>query len=424
MKNPLFVVLLLLVAATGWACSDECPDDESKTEAGTCGCGVPDEDGDGDAAAACVDVCPGFDDALDSDGDGTPDGCDPDRQGCERDADCDDEQDCTIETCTDGFCVTTPGEEFCPWPAERTLDGLNLSHLDNPDDPDRSSLRRNLSGAVWNPVSRTLWLARNGGPAMIWALEENPDTGELAVAENDDGRSIWGLNDGIEFGDLEAITFGRFEETHTLFVMNERASSIIELDLSEPGSAPERMVWDLTADMPAPTTYKGPEGLTFVPDRFLEAQGFRNALGERVTSRWGTGGLFFVGHQEGGVVWVFDLDRESGDYAFLGRFHTGADETAGLEFDASSGMLWIFHGGAPRTLEAARLSWSEVDGRRTFDSVTIYEAPDIPQGGSTNLEGFALTSRTDCVDGSRSAFVTTDDGGDWSLIRYREFPCR
>jgi len=43
--------------------------------AGDCGCGVADVDSDNDGVLDCDDVCPGFDDSIDADGDGTPDGC-------------------------------------------------------------------------------------------------------------------------------------------------------------------------------------------------------------------------------------------------------------------------------------------------------------------------------------------------------------
>ncbi|MCG8409567.1 MAG: right-handed parallel beta-helix repeat-containing protein [Phycisphaerales bacterium] len=55
---------------------DGCPDDPNKAEPGECGCGNPDTDSDGDGVADCNDVCDGFDDTVDTDGDGTPDGCD------------------------------------------------------------------------------------------------------------------------------------------------------------------------------------------------------------------------------------------------------------------------------------------------------------------------------------------------------------
>jgi len=54
--------------------SDEaCPFDPDKTEPGVCGCGVPDDDSDMDSVADCHDQCPGQDDTIDNDGNGTPD---------------------------------------------------------------------------------------------------------------------------------------------------------------------------------------------------------------------------------------------------------------------------------------------------------------------------------------------------------------
>jgi hypothetical protein len=58
---------------------DGCPFDPNKTSPSACGCGVPDTDSDGDTVPDCHDRCPGGDDRLDCDNDGTPDACDPDR---------------------------------------------------------------------------------------------------------------------------------------------------------------------------------------------------------------------------------------------------------------------------------------------------------------------------------------------------------
>jgi hypothetical protein len=57
-------------------CLDECPEDPEKILPGVCGCNTPDTDSDGDGIADCVDECPGFDDSLDCNANGVPDGCD------------------------------------------------------------------------------------------------------------------------------------------------------------------------------------------------------------------------------------------------------------------------------------------------------------------------------------------------------------
>jgi len=55
---------------------DGCPHDPDKDDPGICGCGVPDTDGDGDAVADCDDPCPS-DNPDDTDGDGVCDSADP-----------------------------------------------------------------------------------------------------------------------------------------------------------------------------------------------------------------------------------------------------------------------------------------------------------------------------------------------------------
>jgi len=52
---------------------DGCPDDPAKILPGGCGCGVPDLDGDADTVLDCDDQCPGQDDLLDENQNGTPD---------------------------------------------------------------------------------------------------------------------------------------------------------------------------------------------------------------------------------------------------------------------------------------------------------------------------------------------------------------
>ena len=53
---------------------DECPEDANKVAAGLCGCGLDDSlDEDGDGTPDCLDLCRGQNDRRDSDGDGTVD---------------------------------------------------------------------------------------------------------------------------------------------------------------------------------------------------------------------------------------------------------------------------------------------------------------------------------------------------------------
>ena len=103
--------------------ADNCPTDPNKLEPGLCGCGVADTDTDGDGATDCVDPCPsdnpndtdldgvcqsqdqcdGFDDRVDVDVNGIPDGC----QACVTAAQCNDGNPCTSDTCAAAVCAHT-----------------------------------------------------------------------------------------------------------------------------------------------------------------------------------------------------------------------------------------------------------------------------------------------------------------------------
>ena len=410
---PVTLAALLTVAGCG---DDLCPDDLAKRSPGLCGCGIPDDDGDSDTIPDCLDICDGFDDGADADGDLVPDGCDADLYPCDDVYDCDDGLDCTEDRCDDGLCRTSPAG-LCDWPAEGPLEAVNLTGLEG-EEP--NGFQSNLSGAAWNPVSRTLWVASNGGPARIWTIDLS-DPEQPFIPEEVGIPAQWGyLND---FRDLEALTFVDFEERSTLYTLAENDNSITRWDMSTHAIAAAEQVWDLWELLPPPSGYWGSEALTFVPDAYLVAQGFTDSAGELAQSAGGLGGLMLVGHQSGGRVFALDLDVVSGDAALVGEYSTTQDEVAGLEFDRSTGLLYIWHGGAPLSLEAARLSSSpDGDGRR-LDAVRVHVGPGVPAGGSSNIEGFAITGSGDCVAGSRSAFLTTDDGGAWSLLRYAEFPC-
>ncbi len=64
-------------------------------------------DSDNDGFCNAVDLCPGFDDHLDADGDGIPDDCDPEFN-CQSAAECNDGDPCTIDFCIEGICAHTP----------------------------------------------------------------------------------------------------------------------------------------------------------------------------------------------------------------------------------------------------------------------------------------------------------------------------
>ena len=154
-----------------------------------------------------------------------------------------------------------------------------------------------------------------------------------------------------------------------------------------------------------------------MPDFSLSAGDFVDRDGLPRTAIHGLGGLVFVGHQQGGFIHVFDLDRSDDTVDFVGSYATSRDETCGLEFDPSTGLLYAWHDAGHDELEVLRLTShpDATEGRR-FDRVAIHAAPF-----SGSVEGMAISPGSSCVDGVRDLLLTVDDGGLDSLFQFRDF---
>lgn len=286
-----------------------------------------------------------------------------------------------------------------PWPAESYTQAVALTAVD----PGLNTV--NWSGAFWNPTTRTLWLACNSG--YFWALVED-GTGSFMVATNAGGTAAkW-----TPGGDLEAICQADFTQ-EVAYLMDENGW-IREYDVSDYGVVAENRNWDIRAQCPEVSGLFGPEGITFVPDEWLARQGFRHTNGNLYVSTNGMDGLMFVGHQDGGYVHVFDLDPAGTQYGYVGRYETSRPETADLEFDRSTGKLYIWHNYGNNYLEVAELN-SYVNGsERRLRQLVEYAGPR-----SGNLEGFALAPTQET---NNWCFITDDDNLYTQAVAwYREF---
>ncbi|MGE4633267.1 MAG: thrombospondin type 3 repeat-containing protein, partial [Planctomycetota bacterium] len=119
-------------------------------------------DGDNDGVCDDVDICPGFDDTIDTDGDGTPDGCDP----CPEDAldDVDSDGICgNIDVCPldpdndadgDGLCGDV---DSCPLDANNDVDGdgicgdIDSCPLDADNDADGDGICGDVDSCPLDP---------------------------------------------------------------------------------------------------------------------------------------------------------------------------------------------------------------------------------------------------------------------------------
>ena len=295
------------------------------------------------------------------------------------------------------------------WPAEALGSSENLTAIEGPGANDFHS---DLSAAVWNPVTRTLWLGRNGPGgtrSKLWAVAEDGNGG-FEIASKDGNRGEW-----TNFGDLEGVTQADFSE-EVVYLMIEGEERIKEYDVSAYGTAILNNNWNTRAFLPR-NGGSGAEGITFVPDSALINAGFVDQNGELYTSTQGMDGLMFVGHQNGGAVFVFDLNRSTQDFVFVGEYLTEQADTSGLEFDRSTGRLYMYHDRGIDILSVSDLGSTPVSGQvRQLNILQSYNGP-APQ----NNEGIAVFPADECVGGERSFFLTIDDGGNTSLSWYKQF---
>jgi hypothetical protein len=318
---------------------------------------------------------------------------------------CDDGLACSIDT-RDGWgrCIATAVTD-CEWPAS-PAPGTSLAGL-----VPGGELHVSLSGATWNAETRGLWLVRNTGPSAIWEFVENR-LGDLVLATADDGvpAEWYGL------GDAESLTFVDPVNHPTVAHVLDEDRGIIAYDLADHGAPVELDAWELSEWLPDDGSL-GAEGLAFVPDGVLADWHFVDGAGWPRISALGMGGLMFVGHQNGGRIYVFDL-ADGGRVEHVGTFDTARDETSGLELDGATGRLYVWHGGAANDLEVVRLSSTDVGAaNRRFDTEYVFD-----HLGTGNLEGVALLGVEDCSGGGRPMILVEDDGGDDSAQLYPDWP--
>ena len=287
-----------------------------------------------------------------------------------------------------------------PWPGEAPAAAVRLTDVDAGLDV------KNWSGAFWNPATRRLWLVCNN-PGSFWALREN-GAGGFQVATNAAGtKAQWAPG-----GDLEAIC--QADRDDTVLVMDENGY-IREYDVSDFGTANPLHAWNLRA-VCTNTANSGGEGIAFVPDEYLRRQGFCDSNGVPRQSARGMGGLAFVGYQQDGFIYVFDLDRTGDAWDFVGRYQTGRAETADLEFDRATGRLFVWHNTGSNYLETVELRSVVSGSNRRLRPLAETVGPR-----TGNLEGFALVPSAATNDSGGCVLTDDDNLNREAVMWYRQF---
>ncbi len=285
--------------------------------------------------------------------------------------------------------AASPALALEDWPGTPWQEARVLTHLDG-------DFRSNLSGSHFNARTNTLWVCTNG-PARFWSL----------VSDGAGGMRIGAKFNGA--GDLEGITQADLGD-QTVYIIDEARDIIRHYDVSDPGNARLLNNLDLSAHLPAVAGWAGSEGLTFVPDAALANAGFVDGEGRPYVSRNGMNGLMFIAHQSDGALYAFDLNPATGAVGFVGRYRTLRGESSGLEFDRSTGHLYVWHNTGGNTIEVSDLTSSPAPGGRQLNVVKEIRSP---KGG--NLESIALSPQ---AEGDRWVFFTDDDNQNGAALMW------
>jgi hypothetical protein len=268
-----------------------------------------------------------------------------------------------------------------PWNAESWASADNLTAV-----MDTAGLTE-LSGLHWNPVFNRLYVVHGDGKLRV--LQFNNQTQTFTQLAS---KSITGGPEGVTQVNYSSNEFYTIDESSYQIRKYTHNTGFSSLSMAKS--------WNLLiSPSPMPNTGNtGPEGIAFIPDSFLIAAGFiSQQTGQAYTSTRGMGGLMFIAHQNQGYIWVFDINPDvTDDFVYVGKYRTNSSESCDLEFDRSTGMLYILHNIAGNTLEITDLSTYTSGSDLKFTVKAEYMVPN--PDGNTNIEGFGITPK--CNDSS------------------------
>ncbi|WP_294181120.1 lamin tail domain-containing protein [uncultured Schumannella sp.] len=333
----------------------------------------------------------------------------------------------------DATSVATPGAaNVCPgevpvaaWPG-----GASVTTVDEAD-----AFGQDMSGLVFEAPG-TLW-AVNNGSGKLYKLSWN---GSAWVPVTSDGWSsgkVLRYPGGTGQVDAEGVTILDGSSASGVYVASERNNdasstsrpSILRFDVT--GSSAELVAvdeWNLASDLASDIATLGAnaglEGIAWIPDSYLTANGLvDDATGEAYDPSdypaHGSG-LFFVAVEQDGGVYGYALTA-GGGFERVTRFDSGFPGAMELAFDPERGALWVvcdeLCGGESRLFTIA----ADGDDAGHFTLTTAYARPaDAPNVAN---EGFAITPQSACVGGVKPVYWADDNGTDGHGLRAGTITC-
>ncbi|SNQ46215.1 conserved exported hypothetical protein [Frankia canadensis] len=275
-------------------------------------------------------------------------------------------------------------------------------------------LGTNVSGLSYQ-TSSVLWAVKNG-PGTLYKLVPSGTTW------SPDTTGGWSAGKALHYangsGDPDAE--GVAITPDGMVVSTERDNShdtvsllkVLRYDASSTASSLTATAeWNLTADLPAVAANSGLEAISWIPDSYLTAHGFRDdhtgAVYDPATYAGHGSGLYFVGLEANGTVYAYALNQAGTAYTRVATIASGFAAVMDLEYEPATGHLWA----ACDDTCSGRTATLDINAQGRFAVTAVHARPT---GMSNyNNEGFALAPQDACVSGVKPA-VWSDDSNDGS----------
>ena len=310
---------------------------------------------------------------------------------------------------SDRFLPASPS----PWPGSSAVSTAdNQCSFETSTGPEG----RDVSGLVFSKTEPgVLWAVKNKN----WVFKLVKQGGVYVAAPGWAGGKEIFFPGGTGLPDTEGITQG---PDGLLYVTTERnnasnkiaLNSILQLDPNAAGSTlTATKQWDLTSEFPWLQTGSsteanlGFEGVTYVPDSYLTANGFvdqhTGATYDPANYPGHGSGLFFAALEDDGNLYAYALGGD-GSFTRIAVVPTGLPTVQDVAYDADLQRIWALCDNDC----AVSSTLLKIGAAGAFAPEKVFSRPaGLPDD---NIEGFALAPVSTSTDGLTREVVWSDDG--------------
>ncbi len=295
----------------------------------------------------------------------------------------------------------------------------------------------NLSGLYYEPAAGTqgavLWAVQNS-PSKLYNMVWNGSTFIKNTANNWSAGKTLRYPNGSGAPDAEGVTKAELTSA-AIYVSTERDGSganrfsVLRYDTASSATTLNATnEWNLTADLPTVgSTNLGLEAIAWVPDSYLQANQFKD---ENTNLPYdpanypshGTG-LFFVGLEANGQIYVYALNQSGSSYVRIASIASGHVKVMDLSFDRDKNVLWAYCDDTCSN-RSHLFAIDTVAGSPTRGKFIIRKAYNRPSSMSNiNNEGIAIAPESECVNNLKSFFWSDDSETGGHAIRRGTIAC-